>query len=551
MKPLIAAIGFVLLFFGCASAEPLVPHSWTNKAGGTETSNSFGIYLTAEPVDKRYGYARTDFSHVRLAESPLISQADIVSYNWTEHSMRLRPEAMARIPRPPVEGTPFVVIANGERIYMGVFMSCESSMTCAVPAITVNRRLVVESQPPDVLVIERAYPTGLLGAGLGPRDDPRIKAALAALNKLHDPGVPTPIRSLSFFSGVGVLPGFTESRALAVSADGKVVVGCCQTNDGGGSTTQAFRWTAAGGIVSLGKLSDEFPGSIAHAVSADGLVIVGESNYRRSAATRAFRWTAAGGMGGIRYGADDISSVAHGVSADGSVVVGMSMSQRGDIGFRWTTAGGAVDIGSLSNCTHTAAYAVSADGSVIVGDSGNDRFGRNGWPFRWTADGGMMKLGVSAKWNAAARAVSGDGKVVAGMSGYKAFRWTATGGKTELWPFTSGANAASHDGAVVVGWLHWPSRRRAPSHGCLVWDSVNGGRDLQSLLRDHYKLDLTRWGLEFATGISADGLTIVGVGRRGEKPGEGHTEGWVVHLNKPLNRPGIKSLGWEDRDRFR
>jgi hypothetical protein len=116
-----------------------------------EATNSFGIYLTAETVDRHItGYGRGNWSHIRLLESPLISAADIISYNFTEHSIRLRPEALAKIPQPPVEGTPFVVVANGERIYLGVFVTCISSMSFAVPTIVVDRRTLVTNQPPDI-----------------------------------------------------------------------------------------------------------------------------------------------------------------------------------------------------------------------------------------------------------------------------------------------------------------------------------------------------------------------------------------------------------------
>jgi hypothetical protein len=150
-----------------------------------ETTNSFGIYLPSEPVDRRItAYGKGDWSRIRLSESPLISAADIVSYDFAAHSIRLRSEALARIPRPPVEGTPFVVMANGQRVYLGVFTTLDSSMSFAVPSIMVDRRVLVTNQALDILVIERAYPQPSFGVGPDPRGDLRIKTALAALHKL-------------------------------------------------------------------------------------------------------------------------------------------------------------------------------------------------------------------------------------------------------------------------------------------------------------------------------------------------------------------------------
>ncbi len=157
--------------------------------GRAETSNSFGIYLPSEPVDRRFTVqGKGDWSRIRLSESPLISAVDIVSYDFTEHAMRLGPETLAKIPRVPVEGTPFVMVARGQRIYLGVFTTCASSMSFAVPSIMVDRRVLVTNQAPDVLVIERAYPQPSFGIGPDPRGDQRIKRALAALHKLkgHD-----------------------------------------------------------------------------------------------------------------------------------------------------------------------------------------------------------------------------------------------------------------------------------------------------------------------------------------------------------------------------
>jgi len=150
-----------------------------------EPTNSFAIYLTRESVDARtMTQGKGDWSHIRLSESPLISTADIVSYDFANHSIQLTPEAIARIPRPPVKGTAFVVVANDERIYLGVFTTSLSSMSFAVPSITVDGPPLATNSAPNTLVIEQAYPQPSFGIGTDPRGDPRIKTALAALHKL-------------------------------------------------------------------------------------------------------------------------------------------------------------------------------------------------------------------------------------------------------------------------------------------------------------------------------------------------------------------------------
>ncbi|MFG6094761.1 hypothetical protein SPB21_05900 [Leptothoe sp. ISB3NOV94-8A] len=57
--------------------------------------------------------------------------------------------------------------------------------------------------------------------------------------------------------------------------------------------------------------------------------------------------------------------------------------------------------------------------------------------------------------------------------------------------------------------------------GAFIWDAVNGMRSLQAVFTDEFGLDLTGWKLGAATGISDDGLTIVGTGINPEGNFEG------------------------------
>lgn len=150
----------------------------------SENTNSFGIYLTAEPVDALIlAYGKGDWSHVKIQSTPVISESDILVYDFTKHWVTLKPEVLKRLPRPSIPGTPFVVVANDERIYLGAFTTPLSSSSVAVPSIIIipGGRT---SLPPDTLQIDRAYPPTSIGVGPDPRFDERIKRALAALHKL-------------------------------------------------------------------------------------------------------------------------------------------------------------------------------------------------------------------------------------------------------------------------------------------------------------------------------------------------------------------------------
>src|SRR4051812_29188909 len=74
------------------------------------------------------------------------------------------------------------------------------------------------------------------------------------------------------FRGLGFLAGNNYSFAYDVSADGTVVVGEAGTTNYG---NEAFRWTAANGMVGLGDLPGATFYSVAFGVSADGSVVTG------------------------------------------------------------------------------------------------------------------------------------------------------------------------------------------------------------------------------------------------------------------------------------
>jgi probable HAF family extracellular repeat protein len=157
----------------------------------------------------------------------------------------------------------------------------------------------------------------------------------------------------------------------------------------GDSTSHAFRWTQAGGMVDLGTLGGT--SAYAYALSADGSVVAGNSYLTDNSAYRAFRWTQAGGM--VDLGTlGGTNSFAYALSADGSVVAGDSQITDNSTShaFRWTQAGGMVDLGTLGG-TYSSAYALSADGSVVAGDS-QITGDSTSHAFRWTQATGMADL---------------------------------------------------------------------------------------------------------------------------------------------------------------
>lgn len=142
--------------------------------------HSFGIYLVAFTADKPWGPATLgELATLPLAKEPVFSAADILSYGFARHRMFVKREALPHLPQPSVWGAPFVVMADGQRVYLGAFGTMLSSSSTAVPTILVDFREFTNS-----LTIDRAYPAPGFAAGPDPRSDHRIRMALAGLKKL-------------------------------------------------------------------------------------------------------------------------------------------------------------------------------------------------------------------------------------------------------------------------------------------------------------------------------------------------------------------------------
>jgi probable HAF family extracellular repeat protein len=338
------------------------------------------------------------------------------------------------------------------------------------------------------------------------------------------------VQGAAMFMGLGDLPGGPIwSVSTAVSADGSVVVGMGETASG----SEAFRWTADGGMQGLGDLQGGSFNSQASDVSANGSVVVGHGS--QDAGNEAFRWTSVGGMQGLGFLAGGDDSQGHGVSADGSVIVGVSRTSSGQgEAYLWTIGSGMVGLGDLPGGQFwSSAEEVSADGSTVVG-VGTSNLGNEA--FLWTASGEMVGLGdlQGGDFLSLALGVSSDGSTVVGFSdstsGNEAFRWSAEGGMVGLGDlpggsFASLAQDASDDGSVIVGEGNSDAGKKA-----IIWDSVHGLRELEQVLSD-LGLDLGGWSLQNATDVSDDGLTIVGLG----KNPSGDTEAWIAVLSQIPN----------------
>jgi uncharacterized membrane protein len=225
-----------------------------------------------------------------------------------------------------------------------------------------------------------------------------------------------------------------------------------------------------------------------------------------------------------------------GVSRDGRVMVGWS--KRGDQpetnaihAVRWINGKPELLPELPGASVSSKATCISADGKVIAGVCSN---AKDVFPVRWRADGTVERID---DWKERLLpympfALSADGSVVAGESLSRLIRWTPDG-KYKLLAINGGGHFQVHtmtaDGRVIVGQdsvvapgIRYAGDERRP----IAWIDDRPPLRLNELLKDTLKMDLGKWNLINATGISADGQIIVGTGHD-EK---GNTAVWMLTL---------------------
>lgn len=334
--------------------------------------------------------------------------------------------------------------------------------------------------------------------------------------------------SFARFIPLGSLPGvpaaFRGSAALGISGDGKVVVGQANSPQGG----QAFRWTATEGMIALGDLPGGDFNSSALATNFDGSVVIGRG---KSAASNpndeAFRWTASTGMvalGDLPGGFYLSQAIA--VSSNGETVVGVSASDQGFEAFRWTTRWGLRGLGFIpGSLPPTVATSMSADGNVVYG-YGFRGAGFEG--FRWTSATGIVPIGElpGGTQFAVPNACTPDGNITVGGSasaltnaGVEAARWAVGGAGWQGYGLLPGASPATAQaqffGISASGWIAVGQASDGDGQHAVIWDPSRGLRRVRDFLLElnaEGSAQLAGWKLTNATGISADGRWIVGLG---------------------------------------
>ncbi|MFO0861129.1 MAG: hypothetical protein U0570_11270 [Phycisphaerales bacterium] len=335
-------------------------------------------------------------------------------------------------------------------------------------------------------------------------------------------------------TSIGVLPGDTISKAWALSADGKTVVGSSRTASTAGT---AVRWNA-NVLSSLGYLGTG-TSSEAFGVSPNGLFVAGNGNDNVNG-QMAFKWASPGPMAALAAAPSLIQlNGATGVDAAGSkyvgtynVIAGLGVYPRAAL---WTGAT-LTTLSAQAGSIASVASKITPDGQYIVGDFGPGvgMLGNNYNPIArvWTTPTTWFTVGTlpGGTWSTGI-AISDNGQVVAGsgdngVASQRAYRWTGAGIEDmgtlpTTNPLTgwSRTHAMTPDGLVIVG---AGSMDLTLSNRAAMISSGAGLQNLNDYLPT-VGVNLAGWSLWETTGVSADGTVLVGNGTY-----FGQERGWIV-----------------------
>ncbi|MCG3121870.1 MAG: hypothetical protein GIKADHBN_00242 [Phycisphaerales bacterium] len=372
----------------------------------------------------------------------------------------------------------------------------------------------------------------IVGSGLNPSGE--FESWLATLPKsiLLRATTATTAYPHATLRGVGDLPGGQfASSAAGLSPDGRYVCGSSASANG----DEGFVWHQ-GAMTGMG-----IPPGRVRTTASDVVVVAGLPK----AVGLAFdgfsyvgvMWTPLEGITQLQdlpggAGAHFAEDISH----DGSRIIGSAQASAFEPTL-WTN-GTPVALGLLAGADYGGGIAISADGNTAVGhmidESGPPGLFRS---FRWTSTGGLSELGPMPGYSETlANGVSSDGLVVVGYAinspagDFVAFRWAQSGGFQSLGHLAgaarpqSSAHAVSSSGGVVVG----SGRNAGDQYEAVVWTPTTGMVSLRSYLAAR-GANVTGWTLTAATDISDDGSVICG---EGINPA-GNSEGWVATLIEP------------------
>jgi hypothetical protein len=147
----------------------------------TSEGEGFAIYLTKQDIPPAQMEA---LSHVKLADQPIISVEDVITYDAQTHEIKLTDEAFERISQLDVttSGKSFIVCVDKRPIYLGAFWTPISSVS--FDGVTIWKPY--SSLGPTVITLQLGYPSSSFYGGEDPRNSSEILKSLEQAGKLID-----------------------------------------------------------------------------------------------------------------------------------------------------------------------------------------------------------------------------------------------------------------------------------------------------------------------------------------------------------------------------
>jgi hypothetical protein len=140
------------------------------------------VFVAITLVTPHHGLAaeEEDGFDIRSADGKvLIASKDIVSYEWSSHTLTLKPGVRAGLPL-SLTGVEFCAAVRGKTVYRGKFVSLESSFRISTPVIIVDEQSADKNLGKEQIRIKLGYPGPDAFKGKDPRPAESIYAALKA-----------------------------------------------------------------------------------------------------------------------------------------------------------------------------------------------------------------------------------------------------------------------------------------------------------------------------------------------------------------------------------
>ena len=180
VKPIMPIIIGIILVLGILVSSICITSEGEGKGEGGGEVGGFAIYLTKQDIPPAQMEA---LSHVDIAERPIITISDIITYDAQEHELRLTASAFERVSQldVPTRGKSFIVCVDKAPIYWGAFWVLWSSLS--FDGVTIWKPLTLDESH-DVIRLELGYPSSELYTGEDPRSNPVVIESLEQAGKL-------------------------------------------------------------------------------------------------------------------------------------------------------------------------------------------------------------------------------------------------------------------------------------------------------------------------------------------------------------------------------